>query len=193
MTENVNLNTMGKFKLNDTGTFKIGKCEHTMFTSGDVFCSLTPEEMEAEREEARIRYEKWQELLLLERSSKMTLMDFFEEWQRWQKREEDDETYLDRVRHYDDEWKERWSEYKYRKDTYDREKADAIKIERWRKFHMVGDHVWIVSLLVIACLAWNDPAWKFCSYVAIILALLNIFMVAFRWTTYRKTNEWEVI
>jgi hypothetical protein len=193
MTENVNLNTIGPLKLNDTGTFKIGKCEHTMFTSGDIFCSLTQEELEAEREEARIKYEKWHELLLLERSSKMTLMDFFEEWQRWQKREEDDETRLDRLRNYDDGWRETWEHYKYHKDTYDREKADAIKIERWRKFHMVGDHLWIGALLVIAYMAWNDPQHQFWAYVAGIFAALNIWMVAFRWRTYFQKDEWEVI
>jgi len=186
MTENVSIDP-------NYGMFKIGKCEHTMFSSGDIFCSLTPKELEAERQAARELREKWEELCLIEKSSKMSLMDFYKEWVKWSKKEEEYEIWLARIQRHDDEWKESWSEYKYRMDSYDKEKATAKKIELWRKYHMVADHLWIGALLVIAYLAWNDPANQFWAYVAGIFAALNIFMVSFRWKTYFQKDEWEVI
>ena len=193
MTENVNLNTIGPLKLNDTGTFKIGKCEHTMFTSGDVFCSLTQEELEAERQEARELYEKFHELQLLEESSKMTLMDFFDRWMRYLNNEGEYREYESWVKSYSRKYEEDWQDYKYRMDSYDKERSTVKKIEMWRKYHMVADHLWIGALLVIAYLAWNDPQYQFWAYVAGIFALLNIWMVAFRWRTYFQEDEWEVI
>ena len=193
MTENVNLNTSGIFKLNDPGTIKIGKCEHTMFSSGDIFCSLTPEELEAERQAARELMERWEELHLLEQSSKMSLMDFFDRWMKYLNSEDEYIEYKSWRKKYFSRADEDWEDYKYRMDSYDKEKATRSKIEMWRKYHMVADHLWIGALITMAYLAWNDPAWQFWAYVAAILAILNIWMIAFRWRTYFQKDEWEVI
>jgi len=186
MTENINIDP-------NYGMFKIGKCEHTMFTSGDVFCSFTQEELEAERQEARELYEKFHELQLLEESSKMTLMDFFVRWMKYLNSENEYMEYKSWLKCYSRKYEENWEDYKYRMDSYDKERATEKKIELWRKYHMVADHLWLGALLVIAYLAWNDPQYQFWAYVAGIFAALNIWMIAFRWKTFFMKDEWEVI
>lgn len=186
MTENVNIDP-------NYGMFKIGKCEHTMYSSGDIFCSLTPEDLEAERQAAREIAEKFHELRLLEESSNMSLMDFFEKWMRYLNHEKEYQEYESWVSNYSRKYEEDWQDYKYRMDSYDKERATAKKIEMWRKYHMVADHLWIGALITLAYLAWKDPQLQFWAYAAGILAALNIFMVAFRWKTYFQKDEWEVI
>jgi len=175
--------------MSEYGTFKIGKCEHTMFSNGDIFCSLTPEELEVERQEARELEEKFHELMLLEESSKMTVEDFFVRWMKYLERDEKDE------REYDFEIsrrkeRESWFDYKYRMDTYDRERATEKKLNRWRTVHMVLDHVWIAAMIGIAYLAWID--WRFLSNIMIILIGFNIITIGYKWSTFLSSKEWEV-
>jgi hypothetical protein len=190
MNSNVNNPSFG---MNTDGIIKIGRCEHTMYSSGDVFCSLTPEELEAERQEARLQYEKWQELVLLEQASKMSLMDFFVKWQKWNVEREEYESYRSRLFKHSDEWKEDWNDYQYRMNTYDREKATEAKINKWRKYRMVSQHLWATVLGIAAYLAWSTSESIFWSGLLGMLCVLNVLDIGFNWTTYKKRKIWQMI
>jgi hypothetical protein len=162
-----------------------------MYSSGDVFCSLTPEDLEAERQKAREQYEKWQEVVLLEEASKMSSMDFFIKWQKWN--DEEYETYKRRLIRKNDEWKEDWDDYQYRMNTYDKEKATEQKINKWRKYRMISQHLWAIVLGISAYMAWYTSESILWTSLLGMLCVLNIIDIGFNWTTYKKTKIWKVI
>jgi hypothetical protein len=190
MSENVSNPSFG---MNTDGIIKINGREHTMYSSGDVFCSLTPDDLEAERQEARERYDKWQEMVMLEEASKMSSMDFFLKWQKWNADQTEYETYKQRSIRRNEEWKEDWDDYKYRMNTYDKEKATEQKITKWRKYHMIMDHIWAVILFVSTYLAWNDPGLTYWAYFVGMLFGLNVLDIVYKWSTYKKKKIWTVV
>lgn len=165
--------------------------EFTFFSQGDIFCSLTPEELEAERQEARLVYEKYYDLLLMEEASKMGLMDFFDKWMKYLNAPDKEEWSI-RYKRKLEEDREDWDDYKYRMTTYDKQKSTEKKINLWRKIHMFQDHIFLVALLTVSYIFWNDPAWKSWSYAALVIFFANIIGVVYKWSTFFSDKKWWI-
>jgi len=122
--------------------------EMVIWSSADVFCSLSKEELEKEREVAEESAQKFHELMLLEKASSMNLDDFIYEYKRWEEKEKDHEKWLLELRwrkFYNDDWRA----YQYNRDTYDTTKATDAKIKRFKKLSIIKDHVLIIIALII--------------------------------------------
>jgi len=135
---------------------KYGKnCEMVMWSSGDVFCSLSDEELEVERKAAIEDEERFHKLMLIEKSSKMNLDDFIQEYKRWEEQKLDHETWLSEIRDRRD-WRVHWDEYIYERDTYDTNKATAVKIKRYKKLGMIVDHAVTIITLILGIFSYSS-------------------------------------
>jgi len=131
----------------DPSAIKYGKNrEMVMWSSGDVFCSLSDEELEVERKAAEENDGRFYNLMLIEKSSRMNLDDFINEYKRWEVEKEDHETWLFQLRGRMD-WNVSLDKYKYERESYDTNKATDAKLKRYKKLNMIGDHVKIILTL----------------------------------------------
>jgi hypothetical protein len=150
--------------------------EIALFTSGDVFCSMTPEELEIERKAAEEDDERFRILMLQEQASKMTKDDFVDVWKKWSIEEEDWEDYRSRIRkHYQFDH----DEYVYARNTYDNNKATDLKLKRWKNLQIVGEHISCIIFIALTFIYLKtDLMW---GLVIGGISLINISNVAIKW------------
>ena len=156
---------------------KFGDREMVLFTNGDVFCSLSPDELEAERKAAEEDEQRFHDLMLNEIASRMTVDDFVREYKKWEDYQ-DREEYLVALM----ERKNRgidWDEYIYERSSYDTNKATDLKIKRYKKLGMIFDHAYIIIALIIGIYSYS---------LNLIVSLLMFGLAA--WNTIGVSLKW---
>lgn len=158
--------------------------EVALFTNGSVFCSLSKEELEAERKAAEEDFEKFRLLMLAEKASRMSKDDFVKAYNEWQ---ESECKYEEIVGMHRSTNMVEWDRYKYERETYDREFASALKISRWKTYKIIGDHVYFGVAVVIAAGSYNINWIVF--LIAAGVSVISLSQILIKWYHWYKIRD----
>jgi len=168
--------------------FNSGDREIALWTSGTVFCSLSPDELELERKAAEEDIERFRILMLQEQASKMTKDDFVDAWKKWSVEEEDWESYENRIRRH---FHFNHDDYLYERNTYDNNKATDLKLKRWKKLQIIGEHISCLIFLALTFVYYfkNDLFWTLLFAGVSIINISNVSIKWYHWYTERDTID----